>query len=89
MPNEYGNNSSYADVDKGEQDTKGNSRADGDNERRDVKDDLEVAALNAAEEGGEEKTEQQEEPENGEGEWVDKLNSDNTKKYYKKYGEHR
>ena len=68
-------------------DTKGPSRADGDNDRRDTQDDLEVAALNAAEEGLDDKPEQPEDL--PEGEWTNEHDSDNTRKYYKKYDSYR
>lgn len=65
-------------------DTKGPSREDGNNDRRDTADDLEVAALNAAEEGLDEKPDQPEDwPE---GEWVESFESGGGNKWTKDGG---
>jgi hypothetical protein len=62
-------------------DTKGPSREDGDNDRRDTTDHLEVAALNAAEQGLDDKPEQP--PDLPEGEWLDEFESGGGNKYSK------
>lgn len=73
---------------KNTDDTKGPSRTDGQNNRRDIEDDLQVAALNAAEEGLNDKPEQPEDL--PEAEWhFGPYSDDGTKKYYKKYDDFR